>query len=758
LPEERKEEKREEEKREYIKEQGKGKQYVKGEGTYLEAIKVKTWVEFMPEAKRKMFENHPLMTDLMTLTFKTFLEALDESVMPSHIAKAMGERGAITCYSMLKNSSMKDGGNTMGKKMEANYKKDAAYIDAHQDVLPKLHSLGLTADQRRGTVERLEVWYDVAENSPPDEDDFLKENPGIIPMKVAELLTAEERKEAIEKLKAHKEENPAAPPDQDEDYSEYQVEHVEAILNHSQFTGPEDFLPEDLREGPTYLEQIPMVEVLDNIVPRQKRKLVNALYYKFGARFGLSKAAIKAGPFLKKYENLVPESWGQFIAHDKRRQLVEAIQQEEKGRKNREQITKWGKDQIKANLGKGIPEEVFYVMRNDVRHTLINLMNQHEEALACPLTDQEKEEIKDWIPVEIAQVMTPSERIDMLQAMKFHKRTYLPSETDEVGDESYLEILPKHVALDLVPFAKRRLVNTYYYLQKAFAREVSEEKQKFFDDHQHLVPKHIAEILSPGCNEKLINDILDLQKQGLFVKTEEDEEDFTNPECVPLKVVKLLPENMRRKIDKMIEDRKDRRKEEENGQGFDEEFVAANSEWVCRGACEWLTPAECRELVDNLKKHKENPSAYLNEKRNWAPDAWKKLKIKPGVKVRVSSRDHEMYGSVGVCGSTHRKFTTVDVTFEDGATKNIRIGQLDVVEESLENNGASFGTAGQYGGKHKMPDYEEKQEAKKLKIDEEEEAVKEEPEEMEAEDENEARMSKIQETEEKMKIITENRL
>ena len=64
----------------------------------------------------------------------------------------------------------------------------------------------------------------------------------------------------------------------------------------------------------------------------------------------------------------------------------------------------------------------------------------------------------------------------------------------------------------------------------------------------------------------MINDILDLQKQGLFVKTEEDEEDFTNPECVPLKVVKLLPENMRRKIDKMIEDRKDRRKEEENGQ------------------------------------------------------------------------------------------------------------------------------------------------------------------------------------------------
>ena len=44
-----------------------------------------------------------------------------------------------------------------------------------------------------------------------------------------------------------------------------------------------------------------------------------------------------------------------------------------------------------------------------------------------------------------------------------------------------------------------------------------------------------------------------------------------------------------------------------------------------------------------------------------------------------------MYGSVGVCGSTHRKFTTVDVTFEDGTTKNIRIGQLDVVEESLES-------------------------------------------------------------------------
>ena len=108
------------------------KQYVKGEGTYLEAIKVKTWVEFMPESKREMFQNHPLMTELMTLTFKTFLEALDESIMPSHIAKAMGERGAITCYSMLKNSSMKDGGNTMGKKMEANYKKDAAYIDAHQ--------------------------------------------------------------------------------------------------------------------------------------------------------------------------------------------------------------------------------------------------------------------------------------------------------------------------------------------------------------------------------------------------------------------------------------------------------------------------------------------------------------------------------------------------------------------------------------------------------------------------------------------------
>ena len=81
-----------------------------------------------------------------------------------------------------------------------------------------------------------------------------------------------------------------------------------------------------------------------------------------------------------------------------------------------------------------------------------------------------------------------------IRNFEFFFRTYLPSETDEVGDESYLEILPKHVALDLVPFAKRRLVNTYYYLQKAFSREVSEEKQKFFDDHQHLVPKHIAGI------------------------------------------------------------------------------------------------------------------------------------------------------------------------------------------------------------------------------------------------------------------------
>ena len=37
----------------------------------------------------------------------------------------------------------------------------------------------------------------------------------------------------------------------------------------------------------------------------------------------------------------------------------------------------------------------------------------------------------------------------------------------------------------------------------------------------------------------------------------------------------------------------------------------------------------------------------------------------------------------------------------------------------LADNGVSFGTAGQYGGKHKMPDYEEKQEAKKFKLDEE---------------------------------------
>ena len=86
------------------------------------------------------------------------------------------------------------------------------------------------------------------------------------------------------------------------------------------------------------------------------------------------------------------------------------------------------------------------------------------------------------------------------------------------------------------------------------------------------------------------------------------------------------------------------------------------------------------------------------------------------------------------------------------------------------DNGASFGTAGQYGGKHKMPagtrcpDFEERQEAKKMKLEDEgeddgkEEEVKEEPEEMEAEDEQEAKVRKIQETEEKMKIITENRL
>ena len=81
-----------------------------------------------------------------------------------------------------------------------------------------------------------------------------------------------------------------------------------------------------------------------------------------------------------------------------------------------------------------------------------------------------------------------------------------------------------------------------------------------------------------------------------------------------------------------------------------------------------------------------------------------------------------------------------------------------------------------------MPDYEERQEAKKMRLEgeaegehevkedevkegdevkEDEEAKEEEfkeewPEEMQAEDE--AKMTKIQETEEKMKIITENRL
>ena len=45
----------------------------------------------------------------------------------------------------------------------------------------------------------------------------------------------------------------------------------------------------------------------------------------------------------------------------------------------------------------------------------------------------------------------------------------------------------------------------------------------------------------------------------------------------------------------------------------------------------------CKSVVILVKT-----TAYLNEKRNWAPDAWKKLKIKPGVKVRVSSRDHEV--------------------------------------------------------------------------------------------------------------------
>ena len=49
-------------------------------------------------------------------------------------------------------------------------------------------------------VERLKVMKRISETDPQDQDKFLQENPGIIPITVADFLTQSERKELITKL------------------------------------------------------------------------------------------------------------------------------------------------------------------------------------------------------------------------------------------------------------------------------------------------------------------------------------------------------------------------------------------------------------------------------------------------------------------------------------------------------------------------------------------------------------------------------
>ena len=58
--------------------------------TYLERLDMETWLAMVPEEKREVFGKHPSLKRMISGRFKEFLDTVDESMLPKHIAMAVG--------------------------------------------------------------------------------------------------------------------------------------------------------------------------------------------------------------------------------------------------------------------------------------------------------------------------------------------------------------------------------------------------------------------------------------------------------------------------------------------------------------------------------------------------------------------------------------------------------------------------------------------------------------------------------------------
>ena len=58
--------------------------------TYLERLDMETWLAMVPEEKREVFKKHPSLKRMISGRFKEFLDTVDESMLPKHIAMAVG--------------------------------------------------------------------------------------------------------------------------------------------------------------------------------------------------------------------------------------------------------------------------------------------------------------------------------------------------------------------------------------------------------------------------------------------------------------------------------------------------------------------------------------------------------------------------------------------------------------------------------------------------------------------------------------------
>ena len=182
--------------------------------TFLEWLyDKKLWLEMLPESKRVLLEKHPLLEipiareeNRCTGTHKkikhvrrgaiNFYSRLDVTAMPMSVAKALGASRAMPLEKQVRNKVV----HPEQSAQHLENVKFAEYIDAHSDLLPRNISIHLSHSERVTAVERLKVMKRISETDPQDQDKFLQENPGIIPITVADFLTQSERKELIKKL------------------------------------------------------------------------------------------------------------------------------------------------------------------------------------------------------------------------------------------------------------------------------------------------------------------------------------------------------------------------------------------------------------------------------------------------------------------------------------------------------------------------------------------------------------------------------